>query len=164
MPEHLQLAAKMMRPDASLHADQTRWQVGEPRFDLPARPLLPQHNCSALIVAHDVKRVLADIDADYGDSRIELVGHGALLVFGTPCQLGLLAGPEHGRTIPLADMRLVEIPQRSRSPAVSLSVLCCGRAGSTSSRLRTDSCATIPVDGGNDNASTKCGQVERASR
>jgi hypothetical protein len=26
-----------------------------------------------------------------------------LLVFGAPCQLGLLAGQEHGRTIPLAD-------------------------------------------------------------
>jgi len=28
-----------------------------------------------------------------------------LLVFGAPCQLRLLAGQEHGRTIPLADMR-----------------------------------------------------------
>ena len=27
-----------------------------------------------------------------------------LLVFGAPCQLSLLAGPEHGRTIPLADI------------------------------------------------------------
>jgi len=27
-----------------------------------------------------------------------------LLVFGAPCQLRLLAGQEHGRTIPLADM------------------------------------------------------------
>ena len=26
-----------------------------------------------------------------------------LLVFGAPCQLALLAGREHGRTIPLAD-------------------------------------------------------------
>jgi hypothetical protein len=57
-----------------------------------------------LIVAHDVKRVLADIDADHGDCRIEFVGHGVLLVFGAPCQLRLLAGPEHGRTIPLPDM------------------------------------------------------------
>jgi len=28
-----------------------------------------------------------------------------LLVFGAPCQLRLLAGQEHGRTIPLADVR-----------------------------------------------------------
>jgi hypothetical protein len=27
-----------------------------------------------------------------------------LLVFGAPCQLPLLAGPEHGRTIPLVDI------------------------------------------------------------
>jgi hypothetical protein len=27
-----------------------------------------------------------------------------LLVFGAPCQLRLLAGQEHGRTIPLAEV------------------------------------------------------------
>ena len=31
-----------------------------------------------------------------------------------PGQLRLLAGPEHGRTIPLADIGEVEIPQRNR--------------------------------------------------
>jgi hypothetical protein len=30
-----------------------------------------------------------------------------------PCQLLLLAGPEHGRTIPLADINQLEIPQRN---------------------------------------------------
>ena len=39
-----------------------------------------------------------------------------LLVFGAPCQLPLLAGPERGRTIPLADMSLVEIPRCSTRP------------------------------------------------
>jgi hypothetical protein len=29
-----------------------------------------------------------------------------LLVFGAPCQLRLLAGQEHGRTIPLTDLLL----------------------------------------------------------
>jgi hypothetical protein len=53
----------------------------------------------ARIVAHDVERVLADIDADHGDHG----RHGAFLVFGAPCQLRLLAGQEHRRTIPLAD-------------------------------------------------------------
>jgi hypothetical protein len=71
--EHLQLAAQMMRPDASLHADETRRQVGQPCFHLPARPLLPKHDCTTFIVPHHVKRVLADIDADHGDCRIELV-------------------------------------------------------------------------------------------
>jgi hypothetical protein len=58
-----------------------------------------------------VKRVLANIDTDHGDySRIKLVWHGVLLVFGAPCQLPLLAGPEHGRTIPLAVIGGIEIP------------------------------------------------------
>jgi hypothetical protein len=39
----------------------------EPCFHLAARPLLPQHNCTALIETNDVERVLADIDADKGD-------------------------------------------------------------------------------------------------
>src|SRR5207245_3357398 len=34
--EYLQLAAQMMRPDASLHADEARRQVGQPCFP-PAR-------------------------------------------------------------------------------------------------------------------------------
>ena len=33
-----------------------------------------------------------------------LLRHGVLLVFGAPCQLQSLAGQEHGRTIPLADI------------------------------------------------------------
>src|SRR5215813_11498879 len=69
MSEHLQLAAEMMCPDTSLHADETRRQVGQPCFYLPARPLLPQHDCTTFIVPHYVKRVLADIDTDHGDSR-----------------------------------------------------------------------------------------------
>src|SRR5450432_586053 len=43
------------------------------------------------------------IDADHGDRGIGCLRHGLLLVFGAPCQLRLLAGQEHGRTIPLAD-------------------------------------------------------------
>src|SRR5262249_34923475 len=103
--EHLQLAAEMMRPDASLHADKTRRQVGQSCFHLPARPFLPKHDCTTFIVPHHVKRVLADIDTDHGDCRIELMWHGVLLVFGAPFQLPLLAGPEHGPTLPLADIQ-----------------------------------------------------------
>ncbi len=51
-----------------------------------------------------MERVLADIDADHGDRNIGCPRHGVLLVFGAPCQLRLLAGQEHGRTIPLADI------------------------------------------------------------
>src|SRR5450756_12790 len=87
-------------------SDSARRHVGEPRFHLATRPLLTQHNRAALIVAYDMERVLADIDADHGDCGIELLRHGVLLVFGAPCQLKKLAGQEHGRTIPLADIAI----------------------------------------------------------
>ena len=48
----------------------------------------------APILADKVERVLADIDADYGDFAIELLGHGVLLCLGCPGQLALLAGLE----------------------------------------------------------------------
>ena len=56
-----------------------------------------------IILVHGINQqqksaVLADIDTGHGDCGIELVGHGVLLFFGPPCQLRLLAGPEHGRT------------------------------------------------------------------
>src|SRR5260370_290937 len=86
---------------ARRHADPTRTQIGERGLHLATRPLLPQHDGTALILANDVERVLADIDADHGDRGIGCLRHGVLLVFGAPCQLRLLAGQEHGRTIPL---------------------------------------------------------------
>ncbi|WMT79361.1 hypothetical protein NL528_36550 [Bradyrhizobium sp. Ash2021] len=92
-----------MRADAGFHADQAGRHIGEPRFHLATRPLLPQCDGAARIVAHDVERVLADIDADHGDRGIGYLRHGVLLVFGAPCELRLLAGQEHGRTIPLTD-------------------------------------------------------------
>ncbi|QOZ72658.1 hypothetical protein WN72_45050 [Bradyrhizobium arachidis] len=55
-----------------------------------------------MILTHDVERVFADVDADHGDRRVEFLRHGVLLVLSAPCQLLVLAGPEHGRTIPLA--------------------------------------------------------------
>src|SRR4029077_11891509 len=53
-------------------------------------------------MTHEVERVLADVDADHGDRCVEFLRHGVLLVVNTPCQLLILAGPEHGPTIPLA--------------------------------------------------------------
>src|SRR5215813_2485486 len=73
---------------------------------------------ATFIVPHHVKRVLADIDTDHGDSRIKLVWHGVLLVFGAPCQLPLLAGPEHGRAIPLAVFGSVHATYRLRDGSV----------------------------------------------
>jgi hypothetical protein len=56
------------------------------------------------IVAHDVERVLADIDADHGDRGIGCLRHGVLPVCGDPCQLRLLAGQENGWTITPTDL------------------------------------------------------------
>jgi hypothetical protein len=104
--ETLELATEMMRTDAGLHADQARRHVGEPCFHLATRAFLPQRDCAALIETYDLKGVLADIDADHGDRSVEFRRHSVLLVFGAPCQRNLLAGQEHGRTIPLADFNV----------------------------------------------------------
>jgi hypothetical protein len=71
--KRLQLATEMMRADAGLHADQARRQFGEPGFHLATRPLLPQRQSSAPILADEVKRVLADIDADHGNCAVEFL-------------------------------------------------------------------------------------------
>jgi len=47
---------------------------------LGTRPLLAQHNRTALIEANHMERVLADIDTDYGDYTMSCLGHGVLLV------------------------------------------------------------------------------------
>ncbi|WP_459592916.1 hypothetical protein, partial [Bradyrhizobium diazoefficiens] len=43
------------------------------------------------------------IDADHGDRGTGCLGHGVLLVLAPLASLSL-AGQEHGRTIPLADI------------------------------------------------------------
>jgi hypothetical protein len=101
--QRLKLATEMMRADASFHADQARRHIGKAGLHLATRPPLPQHDDTALILAYDVERVLADIDANRGDFGVECLGHGVLLVFGAPCQFRSQAGQEHGWTIPLAE-------------------------------------------------------------
>ena len=43
------------------------------RFDLAARPLLPQHDRATLVVSCEVERVLPDIDADHGNCAVEFL-------------------------------------------------------------------------------------------
>ena len=101
----IKLATEVVRSDAGLHADKTRRHVGQARFNLATRPLLPQHNRATLVVPYDVERVLADIDANHGDCSVECLRHGVLLVLVAPSQLlTLVKGQEHGRTIPLCDI------------------------------------------------------------
>src|SRR5262245_57848027 len=95
----------MMRADAGLHPDQARRQVGKSRLDLAARPFLPEYDRTTPIVPYDVKRILADIDADHGDcDAAGFLRHGVLL-FAAPSQHRSLAGLEHGRTIPLPEVQ-----------------------------------------------------------
>lgn len=67
MAERLELAAQMMRTDASFHADQTGRNVRKPFPNLAARPLLAQDDRTSPIEADDVERVLANVDADHGN-------------------------------------------------------------------------------------------------
>jgi hypothetical protein len=68
------------------------------------RTLLTQHNTAVTIQPDDMKRVLADINADHGNYAVEVLGHGMLLCLWSPLPDSTLAGQEHGRTIPLADI------------------------------------------------------------
>jgi hypothetical protein len=63
----------MMCADAGLHADRARRQIGQPGLHLPTRPPLPHHDATALILANNMERVLADIDTDYGDRGVEFL-------------------------------------------------------------------------------------------
>src|SRR5215831_5642165 len=109
----------MMGADASLHADQARWQVGKSRLHLATRPFLPQHDCTTPIVPYDVERVLADIDADHRDCAIGLLRHGVLLVFAAPGSVSITGGagarPDH----PISGSHLLFEHLRRRWPVAS---------------------------------------------
>ena len=90
-----------MRADTGLHADKARGHVGEAALDLAARPLLSQRDSAGIVVANDVEGVLADVDADDGDTGITYApGRGRAPVDAAPVQRDPLVGREHGRTIP----------------------------------------------------------------
>src|SRR5258708_31368153 len=90
-----------MRAHAGLHADPTRRQIGEPGLHLATRPLLPQHEGTALILAKDVERVLADIDADYGGGKMLFLLGKLMHVVGAPSPHPGVAGGGRGATAPV---------------------------------------------------------------
>ena len=47
---------------------------------------LPRHDRAAVVKADNVERVLADVDADRGNTRIYPVGLGSAPLFGRPIQ------------------------------------------------------------------------------
>ena len=92
-----------MCADAGLHANEARWLLARRVSTWPRDHFWRSTIRAALIVAYDMERVLADIDAEDGNGSWDGLGHGVLLVVSAPCQLLSQAGQEHGRTIPLAD-------------------------------------------------------------
>src|SRR5262249_17423834 len=97
----------VMRSRAGFHPDQAAWNVGEPALELSARALQLQNDRSALIEADKVEAILAEVDADraHGGGCCGFVSHGTCsLCFSIPRKTLRLAGWEHGRAIPLADI------------------------------------------------------------
>ena len=91
----------MMRADTGFHADQARRHIGKAGLDLATRPFLTQHNGTTLIVAHDV---------EFLPISIPTTAIAAFSVWDMACSLSwrpfpALEGREHGRTIPLTELR-----------------------------------------------------------
>src|ERR1700756_4481149 len=118
----------MMCANAGLHPDQARWQGGKSRVDLAARPFLSKHDRTTLILPHDVKRVLTNIDADHGDCVVGLLRHSVLSSSSLPpSQLLSLAGLERGcRTSPLAAVERCPLFRRYRGTLQTFGALICG--------------------------------------
>jgi hypothetical protein len=83
------------------------------------RPFLPQHDRTTLIVSHEVKRVLADIDADQSDRTVGLLRHGVLVVFAAPGQPQSLAGARARPDRPISRHSTNEDPSAPRSFALA---------------------------------------------
>jgi hypothetical protein len=77
-----ELAAQVVRADASFHADQAARHVGKACLYL--RPSLPEHHRSMAIQADHMEGVLAEIDPDDHDLWNDLPGYGVLLRPGCP--------------------------------------------------------------------------------
>src|SRR5579859_7996391 len=104
----------MMRSDASLHPNQTRRHIGKASFHLATRPLLTQHDRTAIIEGYDVEGVLSNIDANYGDHILCCCCRHSVLLVWAPLASLSLAGQEHGRTIPLTDVERPNLRHRRR--------------------------------------------------
>src|SRR5262249_24212174 len=122
--------------------DQAGRHVGQPYLHLATRPLLPQRDSATPIEADDVKPVLADIDTDGGDHTLQDLRHGVLLSFGASCQPTCRQGQEHGRTIPLAEMKTQQ-PRYSRaSTIVQCTRKACEHRGRTDRSRATAACSS----------------------
>jgi len=67
MTKSRELSADVVSARAGLHADQTAWEIGKTPCELFSRGLQLENNCAALIEAHQMEGVLANIDTNRGD-------------------------------------------------------------------------------------------------
>ncbi len=83
--ERDQLSGNIMCCHSGLDANQAPRRVGKPCYDPAARDLLAQNDCTLLIQANQMQRVLTCIDANRGNYSVCLAGHsGVLLVLLSP--------------------------------------------------------------------------------
>jgi hypothetical protein len=75
MAKAIELAAEMVRANAGFHSDQAWRHIHKSGLNLTTRPFLPQNDRAPLVEANNMKRVLADIDADHGDLTGFSAGH-----------------------------------------------------------------------------------------
>jgi hypothetical protein len=68
MAERLELTADVVGARTGFHADQARWDVGQALRELGPGELEAQHDGAALILTDEVEAILAEIDAQGGNS------------------------------------------------------------------------------------------------
>jgi hypothetical protein len=76
MPVPLEGASQVLRPWASLHAEKTRWQIGDEPHQLTAVEPVVRDGLSCLIAADKVEPALADVETNRFDV------HGNVLLMG----------------------------------------------------------------------------------
>ena len=107
VPQRVKLAAEMMSTDAGLHADQARRHVGKPRDHFCRRTIAPRSSSPTMW------NEFFPISMPITEIAVDAVAGIACSSFFAPLASLSPAGQEHGRTIPLADLRLTRPPHFS---------------------------------------------------
>jgi hypothetical protein len=90
-----QLAAEMTRSDTGLHPDQAPRHIGKTSLYLATRPLLSQHDRTAIIQGYDVERVLSNMMPTTAIAFCAVVAGIACSLSRTPAQLSCLRRRRH---------------------------------------------------------------------
>ena len=85
-------------PDARLHADEAARQVRKSASHLATRQLLTKYDGPSAIKTDEMKRILADVDADGCHLIYRFAAHGSCSSHSAPGQKGRVrstVGPSH---------------------------------------------------------------------